>query len=33
MQYVKEKTYDFKSLGQLVRDFYAGIERLTGEKP
>jgi hypothetical protein len=28
-----EKPYHFRSLGQLVRDFYADIERLTGERP
>jgi hypothetical protein len=28
-----EQPYNFISLGQLVRDFYADIERLTGEKP
>lgn len=29
----KEQPYRFTSLGQLVRDFYADIERLTGERP
>lgn len=28
-----EQPYHFTTLGQLVRDFYADIERLTGEKP
>jgi hypothetical protein len=28
-----EQPYRFTSLGQLVRDFYADIERLTGERP
>lgn len=28
-----EHPYHFSSFGQLVRDFYADIERLTGEKP
>jgi hypothetical protein len=28
-----ERPYVFSSLGQLVRDFYADIERLTGERP
>jgi hypothetical protein len=29
----KEQSYSYLSLGQLVQDFFADIERLTGERP
>jgi hypothetical protein len=29
----REQPYHFTTIGQLVRDFYTDIERLTGERP